>query len=528
MSEQCRNVPLSELVRQHAIKQPQKLAFIEPEWQMNWWEYDQSSNHLANRLISSGFCPGDCIAIYLPDGIGLHVALMSAEKAGLVALGIGAKAGLREVEHLLGVTKAKGLICLAHYRGKDMAVAFDGFSASMPFLNIPVLLETNYFYEKKGCSTDSRSAFSERNTQDVFLLNSTSGTTGMPKCVVHDQERWYAFHEEAVKAAQLSKNDVFFGAAPPPFGFGLWTSHITPTILGAPTVKLPSFDAELALELIGSRGVTVLAAVSTQFVMMLNCAGLHQANFTTLRAMFTGGERVPHRRAVDFEVHTGAALLQFYGSNETGALSKTCLTDTREKRLSTAGRLLDSMQVRLYDADGNDCTDSGFGRPGAKGPLLSRGYFGNDEANRALYAPDGFMLMDDLVRIDEEGYLQVVGRTGDFVIRGGKNISCAAVEEAVQVHSSVALVAAVSAPDEVFGEKVMIFVVCHQGCTISLEELAADFARRQVSRELTPEYLQIRHDLPRSSGGKIDKSALRHEAQKFVRNPEWLSPGIDM
>lgn len=517
MSSPGKDIPLADCVRLHAIERPDETAFIEPDWQMSWFEYDQASNHLAGIFLSQGLCPGDGLAIYLPDGIGLHIALMAAEKAGLVALGLGAKAGLREVKHLMGVAQCKGLVSLDNYRGEDMSQAFTSFSAVLPALTIPVLLESTYFQEKHSASEVAIAATSHHGTSDVFLLNSTSGTTGMPKCVAHDQARWYAFHREAVSAALLGSSDVFFGAAPPPFGFGLWTSHITPTILGAPTVKLPGFDVSLALRLIESHKVTVLAAVSTQFVMLLNSAEMQSADFSALRVMFTGGERVPYERAVAFEEGTGAAVLQFYGSNETGALSKTSLTDSREKRLSTAGRLLDSMEVRLYDPQGRDCTDTGFGRPAAKGPLLSRGYFGNEEANQQLFSPDGFMFMDDLVRIDQDGYLQVVGRTGDFVIRGGKNISCAAVEEAVQGHPSVALVAAVAAPDEIFGERIMVFVVCHEGLAVSIEELVADLACRQVSRELTPEYLQVRADLPRSSGGKIDKAELRLEASVYVR-----------
>ena len=507
---------LSQQLLKNAQSHGDSPAFIEPDWQISWLGYDYASNALANRLLEAGLKRGDCVGIYLPDGIALHVALMAAEKAGLIALGIGARAGLREVGHLLKVARASALLSLPVYRDQDMVQAFGQLQASIGSLHTHLSLTLAEIQDSAGKPCD-RPPVEALNDSELFLLNSTSGTTGMPKCVAHNQARWYAFHREAVSAAELNDEDVFLGAAPPPFGFGLWTTHITPTLLGAPTVKLPAFTAELALSLIARHRVSVISAVSTQFVMMLNSPAIDDADLGSLRIMFTGGERVPYQRAVDFENRSGAAVLQFYGSNETGAFTNTTLRDPQHKRLTTAGRVINSMDVRLVDDNGKDVTGSGIGRPAGKGPLLSQGYYNDEAANENLYTDDGYMLMEDIVSIDADGYLQVAGRKGDFIIRGGKNISCAAVEEAVAGHPDIAMAAAVAAPDEVFGERVMLFAVTREGREISLESLAEDMARRNVSRELTPEYLQVCDDLPRSSGGKIAKGELRKRAEEEIR-----------
>jgi acyl-CoA synthetase len=511
---------LSQQVLTNAQTRGESAAFIEPDWQISWLGYERASNALARRMLDAGLERGERIGVYLPDGIALHVALMAAEKAGLIALGIGARAGLREVEHLLKVAQASALLSLPQYRDNDMTQVFKQLSESIGTLrtHVPLpLADVQDSADVVGVSTE-RLSNEGISDDELFLLNSTSGTTGMPKCVAHNQTRWYAFHREAVAAADLNDKDVFLGAAPPPFGFGLWTTHITPTLLGAPTVKLPAFSAEQALQLIAEHRVSIISAVSTQFVMMLNNPAMQSADLSSLRAMFTGGERVPYQRAVDFENRSGAAVLQFYGSNETGAFTNTTLRDSQEKRLSTAGRILQSMDVRLIDDQGIDVTASGFGRPAGKGPLLSRGYYNDDVANKSLYTDDGYMLMEDLVSIDREGYVQVAGRKGDFIIRGGKNISCAAVELAVSAHPNIAMAAAVAAPDEVFGERVMLFVVTRDGKKISLVSLAEDLANREVSRELTPEYLLICDELPQSSGGKIAKGELRKRAEDHVRS----------
>lgn len=505
---------LARLVRRHARHTPHDLAFIEPNRQIDWARYDELSDCLARRFLNEGLARGDRIGVYLPDGIDLHVALLAAEKAGLIALGIGSRAGLREVRHLLSVAQASALLSFPVHRDIDMVAATDELRGHLPGLRHWVL-ETDFVRQARLEEAPlPEGGFPGSN--EIFLLNSTSGTTGMPKCVVHDQARWFAFHEEAVRAAALTRNDVFLGAAPPPFGFGIWTTHVTPTVLGTPTVILPRFDAEETLGLIEQHQVTVLAAVSTQFVMMLNSPRLRETRFDSLRVMFTGGEMVPYQRALDFEHLTGAAVLQFYGSNETGAFSRTTLDDPQHLRLTTAGRLIESMRVRLFDDLGTDVTAGGEGQPGGSGPLLSRGYYNDEAANAGLYHPDGSMLMEDIVSIDADGYLRVKGRKGDFVIRGGKNISCAAVEQAAAAHPDIALAAAVGVPDPVLGERVMLFAVTRSGTALQLADLKAFLERRQVSRELFPEYLETCETLPRSSGGKIAKAILRERARSIT------------
>jgi acyl-CoA synthetase len=237
-------------------------------------------------------------------------------------------------------------------------------------------------------------------------------------------------------------------------------------------------------------------------------------DLSSLRVMSTGGEAVPYERAAEFEEQTGARVLQFYGSNETGAVSRTTLGDPREKRLRTSGRPIPEMQVRLFDEAGNDVTASGEGQPGCKGPTLSGGYYDDEEANARLIRKDGWMLLGDLVRIDDDGYLKVIGRTDDFIIRGGKNISGPGVEQQVATHPTVALAAAVAMPDPVFGERVCAYVELRPGADLTLEELVAHLASRGVSKEMFPEHLVVVDELPRSSGGKVAKKELREDIRR--------------
>jgi len=495
---------LSEIVARHAADRGDAPAYMTADDRITWSEYDRWADALAAELRVVPGGPGDRIAVLLADGPAVHVAFLAVERAGRVIVGIGPRAGDREVEHLVGLTGARVLVADA-----DRAPLADrlGLTRVDPTPARGASLSVGI------ADADAQVRTSTVGESDLWLLNSTSGTTGLPKCVMHDQRRWFAFHELAVAAADLSPGDVCMSLLPAPFGFGIWTGHVTPTLLGSPTVVMPRFDAADALALIEREGVTVLAAVSTQFVMLLNSPALDEYDCTSLRVLFTGGEMVPYARAAEFEERTGCTVLQFYGSNETGALSNTSLADTRERRLRTAGRVIPEMQVRLLDDDGADVTATGGpGIAACRGRVNCLGYYGDPDANARLYTADGWMLTGDYCTIDDEGYLTVAGRASDFIIRGGKNISAAQVEDEVSTHPSVALAAAVAMPDPVFGERVCVYVELRPGASEpDLDAIRAHLDDRGVGKELWPERVVAVDAIPRSSGGKVAKGELRDD-----------------
>lgn len=498
---------LVDRVRRHAAEIPDRPAFIAADERISWRAYDEMSDRLAALLVRAGLARGERVGVLLPDGIAVHVAYLAALKAGIVVVGIGPRAGRMEVRHLLTVAGATGLISHAEHRGAPIDELVDGLPLRFR-LTLPSRFAEVDWPEP---TPEERALLAERafGLGDIHLLNSTSGTTGMPKCVVHNQNRWLYYHQLAVEAGEFTPDDIFLTLIPAPYGFAQWTANFTPTLLGAPTVVMPRFSATGALELIERERVTVLCCVSTQFIMMLN-ADPHRYDLSSLRCMFTGGEAVPYERAAEFERLTGAKVLQFYGSNETGALSRTRTTDTAERRLRTAGRIIDEMRVRLFADDGTDVTATGGpGQAACAGPATCLGYFNDPEANERLFTPDGWMLTGDICTIDAEGYLRVVDRKSDFIIRGGKNISAAAVEEQVGTHPAVAMVAAIAVPDPTYGERVCAVVVPKPGATLTLDDLRAHLEDRGVSPENWPERLEIVDDLPRGSGGKIAKAELR-------------------
>ena len=496
---------LSDAVRSNAENSPEQPAYVDhPGVSLNWREFDRIASSLAERLAGIGVVRGDRVAVWHRDSAAIHVLFVAIERCGAVVVGIGARAGTREVAAILRSSRPKILISDQERSGAAAVVADEcpvstlvlGGDAGAPQLEVDA--------EAKALGVDSR-----LGPDDVFLINSTSGTTGLPKCVVHTQNRWHYFHQKAVANGLLTSDDIFLPVIPMPFGFGIWTSHTTPIYLGATAVILDRFSARAACEAIARHKVTVLCCVSTQLTMLMAEPVCREHDLSSLRVVFAGGEALPYRPAAEFEELTGAKILQFYGSNETGMLSATTVDDSRRHRLRTAGRIVPEMAVRLFDGD-HDVTETGRGQPACRGPATSLGYLGGTDHDK-LFTRDGWMRMGDICEIDADGYLTVTGRTSDFILRGGKNISATQVEDAVTTHPAVAVAAAVAMPDAVFGEKVCLYAELADSQAIDLPELVQHLLALGVSKELLPERLIVVDELPRSSGGKIAKGQLRED-----------------
>src|SRR5271165_43717 len=496
---------LSDAVRLNAEHSPDRCAYADdPGTALTWREFDRSADALARQLAGVGVERGDRVAVWHGDSTAIHVLFVAIERRGAVVVGIGARAGTREVAAIL--RSSRPMLLISDEQRRDAAARV---AAEFP---VPSLVLT-HDADVPRLNTDAKprtlAVGAQLGPDDVFLINSTSGTTGLPKCVVHTENRWHYFHQKAVANGQLTSDDIFLPVIPTPFGFGLWTSHTTPIFLGATAVILKRFTPQSTCETIARDKVTVLCCVSTQLTMLMADRACRDYDLSSLRVVFTGGEALPYRPAAEFEELTGAKILQFYGSNETGLLSGTTVDDPRERRLRTGGRVVPEMAVRLFDGD-QDVTATGRGQPACRGPATSLGYLGGTDHDQ-LFTCDGWMRMGDTCEIDADGYLSVTGRTSDFILRGGKNISASQVEDAAMTHPAIAIAAAVAMPDPVFGEKVCLYVELTDSATIDLPKLVEHLLALGVSKELLPERLIVVDELPRSSGAKIAKGRLRED-----------------
>jgi acyl-CoA synthetase len=500
---------LSGCVTRNAASTPDKAAYVDfgTDRQLTWREFDYAATNLAHELVNLGVRPGERVAMWHRDDAAIHVLLLAIERCGASTVGLGARAGVREVAQILRTTQPILLVSDVDRFESATRAAAD----ADPSLRVAALGSEALAIDVRPTTQRAPSPI---GPDDVFLINSTSGTTGLPKCVVHNQNRWHYFHQKAVSNGGLTGDDVFLPVIPTPYGFGIWTSHTTPMHLGATTVRIERFSATATCAAIQAHRATVLCCVSTQLAMIVADESCRGFDLGSLRIVFTGGEPLPYAQTARFEELTGATILQFYGSNETGMLSATSIHDPLHRRLRTAGRIVPEMQVRLFDGE-RDVTESGRGQPACRGPALSLGYLGGTDHDQ-LYTKDGWMRMGDICELDSEGFLSLTGRTSDFILRGGKNISAVAVEEVVATHPAVAVAAAVAMPDPVFGERVCVYVELKLGRTLDLRALVEHMLTLGASKELLPERLEVLDELPRSSGGKVAKGQLRELIRSAV------------
>ncbi|MGB1489273.1 MAG: class I adenylate-forming enzyme family protein [Acidimicrobiales bacterium] len=475
---------LADFVRKNAQRNPSGIAYQTQDIQISWNEYFHSAVGLAQEIRREAG-RGGRVLVWLPE------------------------AGLQELKYLSEVTGASMLLSKLHN-------PFGKLGDISEHLNLKSLLVedicSNHIVDAGGSNLEE-----SIGPSDLWFLNSTSGTTGLPKCVMQTQNRWFYFHRKAVEFGHLTEKDIWMSVVPAPFGFGLWTAHVTPTLLGIPCLLQERFNALEAAQEIERHQVSVLCAVSSQFVMILDASS--SIDLSSLRVIFTGGEAISPTRAQELEEKSGCRVLNFYGSNETGTLSGTTVHDPAEKRYTSAGKVIPEMQVRLYDpTTGERTADIGKGQPACKGPALSLGYWEDDDANKELMTEDGWFLMGDLVEIDSQGWLKVTGRVSDFIIRGGKNISAVAIEREVELHPKVALVAVVPKPNKKLGETAAAYVQLHVGQSLSLEELQNFLSDQGVSIEWWPETLNVLKRLPLSSGGKVAKGELKELIKSEERN----------
>jgi acyl-CoA synthetase len=226
---------LSDCVIRNAASTPDKPAFIDfsldsPDRMLTWSEFDRAATNLAHRLLALGVAPGDGVAVWHKDTSAIHVLLVAIERCGAVAVGLGARAGVREVTAIVRTARPALVVSDVERLARAQQAAGDANTA----LRVVALGDGS---ADLCVDTTPRPVGTGRlspvGPDDVFLINSTSGTTGLPKCVVHTQNRWHYFHQKAVANGELTPDDVFLPVIPTPFGFGIWTSHTTPIHLGA-------------------------------------------------------------------------------------------------------------------------------------------------------------------------------------------------------------------------------------------------------------------------------------------------------
>jgi cyclohexanecarboxylate-CoA ligase len=337
---------------------------------------------------------------------------------------------------------------------------------------------------------------------DIAVTLFTGGSTGEPKAVLHTHRGLAHKTLTMVKAHGLRRRDAVLMPAPLAHVSGLLNGVLVPGAAGMRTVLMARWDPERALALIESESISFMIGPPTFFIQLMAASSFTPERVASLRLVSSGGAGVTPAFVEDASDRLGARVKRSYGSTEAPTITSSTARDSLRRAAETDGRPVGQCELRL----GTD------GELLLRGPELFAGYA--DAAPTRDAVTKGWFATGDLATIDSRGWLTIVGRKKDVIIRGGENISAAEVEHALEAHPAIREAVAVGYPDATLGERVCAFVVSDE--MFDLEQCRAWFAARGVARFKTPEQIRRVEAMPVLAAGKVDRAALKTRAA----NPE--------
>ncbi len=507
---------LADVILKSAERFPDSFIALEGESVGNSVRYSQAeslriSMNLASSFRACGLQRGDVVAVQLPNSIEAAHLTAAVWLAGGVLLPIVPIYGTRELIYILSSSGAKMFFCPGEYRGRDWRDSIDKYRQCSALETIVVVAEeapedSITFSTFRSLSQNTDLEYCPQSADDAALLVYTSGTTSDPKGAVHTHNTLLA----ELRAGISWDDGELTGAQLNPWPFG----HIGQLLLmlrgwygGLNTVLVERWSPEIAAKLIETYRIQSTSGVPFFLEGLLDVAERGEYDLSSLLQYGTGAANVSSRLVKRCN-ELGITTVRLYGLTEHPTVTAGAATDPLEKRSNTEGRCLPGNRVRIVDDDGNDVASGEEGEVLTLGPELFVGYV-DAELNESAFLEGGWFRTGDIGFQDERGYLTIVDRKKDIIIRGGENISSREVEELMLSIPVVKDCAAIAVPDERLGEHVGVVVVLEEGKTIDITEINRHFEQAGIAKQKTPETLRTCSELPRNATGKIQKHVLR-------------------
>jgi len=485
-----------------ADRTPRKPALVCDGVTRSYAELAARVRRACGGALALGLRPGDRVAIFAPNCIEYPELLCGLSDAGGIVATVNARSTARELEGLLNDCGARLLV--VHPSLASVAAA-----ARVPTLERTLVLGEEY-EAWLAASAPSLPLESIAET-DPFTLVYSSGTTGQPKgIVISHRSRTLTFHAMAMEYGCYGPDDLQLGIAPMAHGAGF--AFIMASLYFGGTVEvLPKFDPQRVVEKLAREPFTGVFMVPTHFqaIFGLETAVLeaHRGRARALRTIMSNAAALPQAVKEKIVAYWGEGLLhETYGSTEAGIVTNLRPADQLLRRQSV-GPPFALTHVRLLDDAGREVPRGEVGELHSRSPYLFNGYW-NKPDETAACLKDGWVTAGDLARQDEDGYYYIVDRKKDMVVTGGFNVYPREIEEVLHAHPAVQEAAVIGRPDDYFGEALRAFVVFRKGLEASAADLEAH-CRAQLAGYKVPKDFRAVESLPRNTGGKVLKTALR-------------------
>jgi len=468
-------------------------------------EQDRSARRLARALSRLGVSAGDRVMVMLPNCPEVIQSYGGILKAGAVIVPVIFLLGEQEVAHILRDSEAKVAITSSDLLGKLEAQV-----GVCPTLQHVLLVDgggdgRSLSLAEEMAREGERFAAVERDDDELAVILYTSGTTGVPKGVALSHRNLESNARAASQLYELDRADWGVGVLPLSHSYGLTVMNAA-NILGTRSVLLRWFNPQLVLETIQEYRAAAMSGVPTMYLYLLNCPDAEQYDTSSMRVWGSGAAPLPVEIVEPFEKKFGGKLLEGYGLTEASpVVSAHRLSGTR--KLGSVGQPIPGVRVSIQDDDDRALPAGEVGEVCVSGPNVMTGYYRNPEET-ARTIRGGWLHTGDMGRLDEDGFLYIVERKKDLIIRGGFNIYPREVEEALYASPKVAEAAVVGMADPLMGEEVLAFVVLKDGQAADAEELIT-LCQSRLARFKCPKQVRVVDSLPKSPIGKILRKELR-------------------
>jgi acyl-CoA synthetase (AMP-forming)/AMP-acid ligase II len=489
---------LKLMLEKTASEVPQQTAIVLGSRRVSYRELDETSNRIANALISLGIRKGDHVAILMSRTPEWVINSFGVLKAGAAAVLLDSGAKAPELEPQLRESDSKILITEERF----------SFMLSSVLPNAPLLkhvLEVGTAtYNDLIASSSPTSPSVDIKGEDKAILFYTLGVLGKNKGVVHTHSSFLSILPIAVERFELDRNDVVLGLLPFNYLLGFGLVVLMPIWTGATIAILPHFSSKNILETIQQEKATMLIGVPASFnaMAMIDEETMESHDLSSLRSVLCAGAKSSAFFLDLLEKKFHLTACEIYGLTE---LIIVTIGAIRDRKLGTAGKPL--AELKVLDKNGREVPRGSIGEAVTRAPWMMREYYKSPKLT-AQVLKDGWFHTGDLVKLDEDGYLEFIEKTSSIIVpSGGVKILPAAVEEVLLKHPAVAETACVGVLDDYKGQIPTAFIVLKRGQSATPDEIR-DFCRQSLSEYKVPKQIKFVDSLPRTESGQIDRKLL--------------------
>jgi acyl-CoA synthetase (AMP-forming)/AMP-acid ligase II len=456
---------------------------------------------LAARLADHGVASGAVVAVQLPNWYETVVAAVAVNALGAVINPLLPNYRAREVAHVVTTARPAAILTPALYRGFDHRELVADVTAATGLRPYHLVVEETGI---DGAGTDPVALRPVARASDVSELIFTSGTEATPKAIMHTEETANFGARSLFAALGLGADTAVWMPSPVGHSTGFNYGLRMALVHGAPLVLQDRWDPADAMALVSAYAGRYTLAATTFLEDLVGACERAGTRLPSLTHFGCGGAPVPAPLVARAEA-VGIQVLRLYGSTEVLCATWNRPDSPAEKRGTTDGYALPHNEIQVRDDEGRVLAPPAVGELHVRGPNTSVGFFADPERTAATYLPDGFVRSGDLASLDADGYLAIVGRKKEIIIRGGVNIAPREIEDLIADFPEVRAVAVVPVPDERLGERGCACVVLQDGATLDFETTVGRLRATGLATYKLPERFVILDDLPRTASGKVQK-----------------------